>query len=75
MSKRSKNTKRLKQANKKRRGFYNRNDNKPPPDVPHKIVTRKCLMCNVTFQSSHVGNRICSECKMTPDWKQTHMGL
>ena len=75
MSKRTKNTKRLKQANKRRKYTYDRNNSKPPPDAAHKTAARKCLMCNITFQSNHVGHRVCSDCKTTSAWIQPHMGL
>ena len=53
---------------------YNRNNQNPQPDKPHVITTRKCLMCRVEFTSQHIGNRVCSDCKQTTDWKNGHMG-
>ncbi len=37
---------------------------KPPVKKP-----RKCLMCQKDFMSGHVGERICSSCKETVDWR------
>ena len=53
---------------------YNRDNQKPQPDKPHVMTTRNCLMCRVEFTSTHIGNRLCSSCKNTSDWKQGHMG-
>ena len=53
---------------------YNRDNQKPSPDKPHVITTRNCLMCRVEFTSTHIGNRVCSDCKQTTDWKNSHMG-
>ena len=77
MSRHTKYTKKLQQFNKRRKYTYtyNRNNFKPEPDVPHKVKTRKCLMCSISFQSNHIGERVCSECKQTSEWKQPHMGL
>jgi len=53
---------------------YNRDNQKPQPDKPHVMTTRNCLMCRVEFTSTHIGNRVCSDCKQTTDWKNSHMG-
>ena len=77
MSRHTKYTKKLQQSNKRRiyTYTYDRNNSRPEPETPHKVKTRKCLMCSISFQSNHVGHRVCSECKSTSDWKQPHMGL
>ena len=46
---------------------------KPQPD-PEKYVAewRECLHCHDYFNSSWVGNRICTRCGNTPKFKQSN---
>jgi hypothetical protein len=36
---------------------------------------RKCLRCREHFDSVHVGNRICDNCKKTPNWQKEINGF
>ena len=45
--------------------------NKKPQAENQVRKVRKCLMCADTFQSRHIGERICGECKSTSTWRQT----
>ena len=40
------------------------NENREPP------VPRKCLMCNMDFSSSWIGERVCPRCKESVSWKE-----
>ena len=42
---------------------------KRPTPASDKIKDRKCLMCLKQFLSEGPGNRICGECKKTPQYK------
>lgn len=33
------------------------------------FAPRKCLMCETTFGSEHIGNRICLRCEETPIYR------
>ena len=47
--------------------------NKKPQAENLQPKVRKCLMCSSSFQSSHIGERICPDCKNTSTWRQ--MGI
>jgi|TARA_B100000959_G_C14597771_1_gene466781 hypothetical protein len=49
--------------------------NKKP--VSDKLVPkrRKCLMCLDDFQSNHIGERVCPDCKGTSTWRQTGIAI
>ena len=49
--------------------------NKKPQSENQVRKVRKCLMCADTFQSHHVGERICGECKSTSTWRQTGLAI
>ena len=38
---------------------------KPEPDRAPVKKVRKCLMCRSEFNSSHIGERVCTNCKST----------
>jgi len=42
---------------------------KPEPDHAPVKKVRKCLMCRGDFNSSHMGERVCSSCKETSAWR------
>ena len=46
---------------------YNEDFRKPMSTF--KAKKRKCLMCFKQFNSEGPGNRICGECKKTPEYK------
>ena len=46
------------------------NNKKPEPDRPPIRKERKCLMCGKEFVSSHVGERVCTNCKSTAAWRE-----
>ena len=46
------------------------NNKKPEPDRPPLRKERKCLMCSKDFVSSHVGERVCTNCKSTAAWRE-----
>ncbi|MDD9877633.1 MAG: hypothetical protein OXR84_09365 [Magnetovibrio sp.] len=46
------------------------NNKKPEPDRPPVRKERKCLMCGKGFQSNHVGERVCTNCKSTAAWRE-----
>ena len=46
---------------------YNEDFRKPASNF--KTKKRKCLMCLKQFSSEGPGNRICDECKKTPEYK------
>lgn len=39
------------------------------PVAGPKAVRRHCLMCRNEFESRHIGERICGDCKDTVEWK------
>lgn len=42
----------------------------PDPETPeHEVKVRRCLMCERSFESGWVGERICRKCKSTSTWK------
>ena len=36
---------------------------------------RRCLMCADDFQSHHMGERVCPDCKSTSTWRQTGIAI
>jgi len=42
---------------------------KPESDREYIRKDRKCLMCSKKFNSSHIGERVCSSCKETSVWR------
>lgn len=34
----------------------------------NKARMRRCMSCNILFYSTHIGNRICTQCKEHPIW-------
>lgn len=49
--------------------------NKKPQAENQVRKVRKCLMCSSSFQSHHIGERVCGECKSTATWRQTGMAI
>ncbi|WP_085909123.1 hypothetical protein [Kiloniella majae] len=39
------------------------------PDQQGKNKDRKCLSCQKNFKSEWIGMRICTDCKLTPNWQ------
>jgi len=57
---------------------------RPLPGVTHRVdfsrpksngaaARRTCLRCRQTFNSEHTGNRVCTPCKGSDDWKRGAM--
>ncbi len=46
------------------------NNSKPEPDNPSEPKQRNCLMCSREFQSRHIGERVCPNCKGTAAWRE-----
>jgi hypothetical protein len=46
------------------------NNKKPEPDQEPIRKDRSCLMCNKKFTSSHIGERVCTNCKSTAAWRE-----
>ena len=42
---------------------------KPQPERQHESEQRRCLKCRKMFMSDWLGERICSRCKITDDWR------
>ena len=49
--------------------------NKKPQAENLQPKVRKCLMCSSSFQSSHIGERVCPDCKSTSTWRQTGIAI
>ena len=49
--------------------------NKKPQSDKLVAKRRKCLMCMDEFQSSHIGERVCPDCKGTSTWRQTGIAI
>ena len=49
--------------------------NKKPQAENLQPKVRKCLMCAGSFQSSHIGERVCPDCKSTSTWRQTGIAI
>ncbi len=49
--------------------------NKKPQSDNLVAKRRKCLMCMDEFQSSHIGERVCPDCKGTSTWRQTGIAI
>tara|TARA_B100000315_G_C14594029_1_gene597638 strand:- start:6676 stop:6933 length:258 start_codon:yes stop_codon:yes gene_type:complete len=49
--------------------------NKKPQSDKLIAKRRKCLMCMDEFQSSHIGERVCPDCKGTSTWRQTGIAI
>lgn len=39
------------------------------PDGDAKPKTRRCLMCQASFDSTWAGERVCRRCKATSAWR------
>jgi hypothetical protein len=39
------------------------------PEIPWITKLRSCLMCGSSFRSLWAGERVCSKCKTTRDWR------
>ncbi|HEX6093042.1 MAG TPA: hypothetical protein VFZ07_06790 [Dongiaceae bacterium] len=42
---------------------------KPESDKKYEPKRRKCLRCQESFTSAWPGERVCSPCKQTSDWR------
>ena len=42
---------------------------KPESDKKYEPRRRKCLRCQESFTSAWPGERVCSPCKQTSDWR------
>lgn len=49
--------------------------NKKPQSDNLVAKRRICLMCMDEFQSSHIGERVCPDCKGTSTWRQTGIAI
>jgi hypothetical protein len=54
---------------------YRSEMNKKPQSDKLVAKSRKCLMCMGEFQSSHIGERVCHNCKGTSTWRQTGISI
>jgi len=43
---------------------------KPVSDRPEQRKQRNCLMCAKPFNSAHIGERVCPNCKSTSAWRE-----
>jgi Zn finger protein HypA/HybF involved in hydrogenase expression len=49
--------------------------NKKPQAENLQPKLRRCLMCADEFQSHHIGERVCPDCKSTSTWRQTGIAI
>ena len=48
---------------------------KPDDERPAIPKTRRCLKCRTPFGSAWAGERICSKCKASSDWRSGGAGV
>lgn len=48
---------------------------KPEGERTVELKTRRCLKCGTAFESAWVGERVCSKCKSSSDWRSGVNGV